>query len=327
MTPPRLSAPPTTPGGSPPSEGPPAGAPRGGAPGPGNSPRPGGSPAPHAQAQAGPSPASGDEPVIDVRGASFGYGGAEVVKEISIRIFRGDSVAILGANGGGKSTLIKGLLGLNEHLRGEVRVLGQPLGRLKGRGRVGYVPQRHTLSTSVVATVGEVVAIGRLPRLGPFSRVRARDRRIIAEALEVVGLGGMQGADVTHLSGGQQRRVLVARALASEPEVLIMDEPTAGVDEEHQKVLARAMIHLAGQGVTLLTVTHELDALAGSVDRVLVVDGGHLTFDGPPAQLGFTGRAPRCEHHEDDDVPAPHEIPRAGVQLRDMHLPMGDADA
>ncbi len=268
------------------------------------------------------------DPVIWLRDASFGYGGNPVVRGVTLEIARGDSLAVLGANGGGKSTLVKGLLGLNEQLSGDVRVLGDPLGRLKGRGRVGYVPQRHTLSTSVVATVGEVVAIGRLPRLGPFGRMRAPDRAIVADALEVVGLGGLQRADVTHLSGGQQRRVLVARALAAEPEVLVMDEPTAGVDEENQRVIARAMIHLAGTGVTLLTVTHELDALSEAVDRVLVVDAGRVVFDGAPGDLARRpDRLHLCEHHEEDDAPEPHEIPRSGVPLRDLRLPLGDTHA
>ncbi|MEP7161053.1 MAG: metal ABC transporter ATP-binding protein [Dermatophilaceae bacterium] len=268
------------------------------------------------------------DPVISLRDASFGYGGSAVVRGITLEVARGDSLAVLGANGGGKSTLVKGLLGLNEQLSGDVRVLGEPLGRLKGRGRVGYVPQRHTLSTSVVATVGEVVAIGRLPRLGPFGRMRAPDRAIVADALEVVGLGGLQRADVTHLSGGQQRRVLVARALAAEPEVLVMDEPTAGVDEENQLLIARAMIHLAGAGVTLLTVTHELDALSGAVDRVIVVDGGRIVFDGAPGDLARRpDRLHLCDHHEEDDAPEPHEIPRSGVPLRDVRLPLGDAHA
>lgn len=177
--------------------------------------------------------------VIDVRSASFGYAGRTIVSGIDLHVDRGESLAVLGPNGCGKSTLVRGLLGLNDHLGGKVRVLGDPLAGLRRRSLIGYVPQRHTLSTSVVATVGEIVAIGRLPHTGLLGRLRRRDLQIVTHALEVVGLGGMEKADVTHLSGGQQRRVLVARAMAAEPEILIMDEPTAGVDESNQAVWPR----------------------------------------------------------------------------------------
>ncbi len=285
------------------------------------------SPTPAAGPVGGGERASSRRTVIDLRGASFGYAGTPVVSDLDLTLRQGESLALLGANGCGKSTLVRGLLGLNERLGGHVEILGERPDRLTRRGRIGYVPQRHTLSTSVVATVGEIVAIGRLPRLPLVGRFRARDRQIVAEALDLVGLGGMQRRDVTHLSGGQQRRVLVARALASQPELLIMDEPTAGVDEEHQRVIAAAMRRLAADGVAILTVTHELDALADAVDRAVVMEAGRIVFDGPPQAVSSSapGALHHCDHHEDDEALEPHEIPRAGVPLRDLHLPIGDA--
>lgn len=220
-------------------------------------------------------------PVLELRAASFGYAGRVVVSGVDLTVTRGESLALLGPNGCGKSTLIRGLLGLTEHIDGEIRLFGQPAAALRRRSALGYVPQRHTLSSSVVATVGEVVMIGRLPHHGLFRRPGRRDRAIVEHALEVVGLEGRAGADVTHLSGGQQRRVLVARALAAEPEILIMDEPTAGVDESNQRLLAAAMHHLASEGVTLLTVTHELEGLATAIDRVVLMQGGRVMSDSP----------------------------------------------
>jgi len=258
------------------------------------------------------------DPVIDVRGASFGYGGRTVVTDIDLQVARGESIALLGPNGCGKSTLVKGLLGLDDHLGGSAYVLGKPIGRPSRHSALGYVPQRHTLSTSVVATVEEIVAIGRLPAKRFATMLTAHDRAIIEGALEVVGLGGMGRHDVTHLSGGQQRRVLVARALASEPEILIMDEPTAGVDESNQHVLARAMIRLAEQGVTLLTVTHEIEALEDAIGRVVAMSGGRIVYDG--ALADYRGEGNPGGHHLHEH--AHHIVGHAHGVRQSMPLPV-----
>ena len=164
------------------------------------------------------------------------------------------------------------------------------------------MPQRHTLTGSVRATAEEIVSTGRLVRQSWWGRPSATDRQVIARALEVVGLADRAGADVNTLSGGQQRRVLIARALAAEPEVLVMDEPTAGVDTANQHVLAEVLGRLAAQGVTMLIVTHEMDAFADVVTRVVVVDRGGITFDGQPRRLpGPRVRGP---------ARAPHPPPR-----------------
>ncbi|HET8982633.1 MAG TPA: ATP-binding cassette domain-containing protein, partial [Pedococcus sp.] len=170
-------------------------------------------------------------PVIELQHASFGYADAVVVRDVTLSIAPGEVVALLGPNGSGKSTLVKGLLGLSEQLGGEARLFGVPREDFEDHPRLGYVPQRHTLSASVRATVEEIVAVGRLahrrwwrPSLGAPA-----DALIIRQCLEVVGLADRAEADVSTLSGGQQRRVLIARALAANPDVLVMDEPTAGV--------------------------------------------------------------------------------------------------
>lgn len=227
-----------------------------------------------------------DRPVLELRGAAFGYAGRPVVTDVDLTVRRGEVVAVLGPNGSGKTTLVKGLLGLSEHLSGEVSVLGTPLARLRDRTRVGYVPQRHTLVGGVRATVAEVVDTGLLPSR-PWWRPASRaERERVREAVDVAGLGDRLRFDVDSLSGGQQRRVLIARALVARPEVLVMDEPTAGVDRASQAVLAEVLHRLADEGTTLVVVTHELAALHGIVDRIVEVDTGHVTFDGSPKRYG-----------------------------------------
>lgn len=256
--------------------------------------------------------------VVDVQAAAFGYAGRAVVSAIDLRIFAGESIALLGPNGSGKSTLVKGLLGLTEHLEGKVLIAGKPLSAL-GRGeRIGYVPQRHTLSSSVVATVGEVVMIGRLAHLGWWGRPGRRDHAIVEESLDAVGLTGFSRSDVTHLSGGQQRRVLVARALAAQPPVLIMDEPTAGVDEVNQRILAATIQRLTARGVAVVTVTHELDALAPVISRAIAMQGGRIVADGPPTQVSARVPAGHHHHHLPTAAPAAFSI-GIEAQLRGHH--------
>lgn len=221
-------------------------------------------------------------PAVQLRSATFGYAGRPVITDVDLRVAAGEVVAVLGPNGSGKTTLVKGLLGLSEHLSGEVEVLGTPLARLKDRTRIGYVPQRHTLVGGVRATVAEVVATGLLARRPWWRPATRQDRQDVVDAVEAAGLADRLRFDVDSLSGGQQRRVLIARALVSRPDVLVMDEPTAGVDRASQDVLSNVLQRLGRAGTTMLIVTHELLALRGIVDRIVEVDTGHLTFDGPP---------------------------------------------
>jgi len=261
-----------------------------------------------------PAPGNGSAAIVSLRGASFGYEGHPVVSEVTLDIHAGEVVAILGPNGSGKSTLVKGLLGLNDHLAGEAALFGTPIDRFRDHARLGYVPQRHTLSTSVRATVDEIVAIGRLPHQGWLGRPNHQDRLIIRESLAVVGLDDRSTVDVSTLSGGQQRRVLIARALAAQPDVLIMDEPTAGVDLASQEILSQVLARLAQRGATMVIVTHELQALRGVLTRIVQVNGGRITFDGTPAGhariQGALSSGPDGHHHDDENAPAAY--PAAG---------------
>ncbi len=266
-------------------------------------------------------------PVIRLRDAAFGYDRRPVISGVDLDIDAGETVAVLGANGSGKSTLVKGLLGISEHLGGEVELFGEPLMRFRQRFLLGYVPQRHTLSAAMRATVSEIVAIGRLPHLRWAPRLTRADRRIVADAIDIVGLGGLARHDVSTLSGGQQRRVLIARALASQPEVLVMDEPTAGVDVASQRLLVDVIARLVDDGATLLVVTHEVAALAPVLRRAITVEAGRVVADRPLdprlaqaaagwgaagwTATGFDGGGPG--HVEHTDPGHCHELPDASV--------------
>lgn len=241
---------------------------------------------------------SGAVPVLSLRSATFGYADRALVGELTLTVRAGEVLAILGPNGAGKSTIVKGILGLATQFGGEVELFGRPRDEAGEPGRVGYVPQRHTLASGVRATVWEVVSAGRLTRRPWLRRSNARDREVIRRSIDLVGLTDRSRTDVGALSGGQQRRVLIARALAGEPEILVMDEPTAGVDAAAQQVLATVLGRLAGTGVTMVIVTHELAALAGLVTRVVVVDQGRVVFDGSPTAFAeATGPGPGTDGH------------------------------
>ena len=218
--------------------------------------------------------------VIRVVHAAVSYGAREVLRDVSLDLPAGQVVAVLGANGSGKSTLIRAVLGLVALSRGEIELFGQPRRRFRQWSRIGYVPQRLGAGSGVPATVGEVVASGRLARRGVFRLPRQADRTAVRIALEDVGLAGRIGDPVTTLSGGQQQRTLIARALAGEPDLLILDEPTAGVDAASQEAFAGTLGRFQARGGTVLLVAHELGPLAPLIDRAVVVHQGRIAHDG-----------------------------------------------
>ena len=222
-------------------------------------------------------------PVVCLHHASFGYDGASAARA-DLVVHAGEVVALLGANGSGKSTIVKGMLGLIDHLDGDVEWFGQPMAAFRERWRVGYVPQRELAASPVPSTLEEVVRSGRVARVGLLGRYRSADRRAVASAIHTVGLDDRRRTPVRQLSGGQQRRALVARALAGDAEVLVLDEPFAGVDHDSQEALAATFRDLAASGVTLIIVLHEIGPLEGVVTRSICLDGGVVLYDGPPGQ-------------------------------------------
>lgn len=246
--------------------------------------------------------------LIETRRATFGFADRPVVSEVTMDVRPGEVIALLGPNGSGKSTLVRGLLGLVALQAGEVRLFGRPHGEFTDRARIGYVPQRHSLSAAVRATASEVVAVGRLPRRPWWRPASREDGGIVADALAAVGLADRANEEVATFSGGQQRRVLIARALAQVPDVLVMDEPTAGVDAQNQAALADVLEGLAARGTSMVIVTHELTALRSIVTRVVAMDAGRIAFDGTPAEYAAAtapGSAQQPHDHHCLDATGP----------------------
>jgi zinc transport system ATP-binding protein len=233
-------------------------------------------------------------PVVEFRGCDIGYEGHAVVHGLDLVVASGEVLGILGANGSGKSTTIRGLLGLTPVLAGEIRLFGTPRSEFRNGGRIGYVPQRQTVAGGIPSTVREVVASGRLTRLRPWTRQTSADRQAVTDALATVDLTDHEHTTMTALSGGQQRRVLIARALATRPDLLVLDEPTAGVDRANQEALATALGTLVDQGTTIILITHELGPVEPLITRAVVLRDGRVVHDGPPID-------DEHHHHHDDE--------------------------
>ena len=226
--------------------------------------------------------------VIRVRHAAVSYAGREVLRDVSLDLPAGEMWAVLGSNGSGKSTLIRAVLGLVPLARGEIELFGVAQRRFRNWSRIGYVPQRIGAGSGVPATVGEVVASGRLARRGAFRPTRAGDRAAVRKALADVGLADRIGDPVAVLSGGQQQRTLIARALAGEPDLLILDEPTAGVDADSQEAFAGTLRRFQRRGGTVLLVAHELGPLEPLIDRAVVIHEGLIAYQGVvPEPAGY----------------------------------------
>jgi len=219
---------------------------------------------------------------IELTDGAVAINGRPILRGIDLRVEAGEFVALLGANGSGKSTLVRALTGLRPLAHGELRLFGTALEHFDDWQRIGYVPQRAGATSGVPASVWEVVASGRLTRRRLLRRLSRADRLAIDDALEVVGLSDRRRDGVAQLSGGQQQRALIARALAGEPELIFLDEPTAGVDVPNQLALAEALRQLKTRGATIVLVTHELGPLAELVDRAVVMRDGRVAYDGAP---------------------------------------------
>jgi zinc transport system ATP-binding protein len=216
-----------------------------------------------------------DQPLIELHSVSFSYETGRVLTDVSLKIMPMDYVVLLGANGSGKSTLLKVAVGLLKPTSGTALLFGRPATDARARERVGYVPQRAVISSRLPATVLEVVLAGRAAqrRFGGFTRT---ERQQALRALERVGMQDFARRRIGELSGGQQQRVLIARALVSDPELLILDEPTAGVDRDSQIAFARVLRELNADGVAIVIVAHDLGAVAPDVRRVLALHQGHI---------------------------------------------------
>ena len=225
-------------------------------------------------------------PLVRLEGVSFAYGTEPVLEDVSLEIGPRQLVGVIGPNGAGKSTLLKVMVGLLPPTTGRVELFGLPIAQFRERWRIGYVPQRPALlGSGVPATVEEVVSAGRLARLGALGRRGPLDREATLRAIATVGLEARQRDPMDRLSAGQQQRALIARALASEPQLLLLDEALAGVDLDTQEGLYALFRRLtAERGLAVVFVSHDVGVLATQVS-VMACINRRLLFWGSPEAL------------------------------------------
>ncbi|MBD3175053.1 MAG: ATP-binding cassette domain-containing protein [Armatimonadia bacterium] len=246
----------------------------------------------------------GEAAAVEMHDVRFSYGTTRVLESADLAIERGEFVGVVGPNGGGKTTLLKLILGLLTPDAGAVRVLGQPP-RMASHA-LGYVPQHFSPDPRFPMTVLDVVLLGRLGCGRGFGPFTSDDRQRVSAALDRVGLEGKGGLPYAELSGGQRQRALIARALVSEPEILVLDEPTAGLDPAIEREVLRLLREL-NDSMTLILVTHDLTFVADGLETVLCVSSGQVvrhptvalhdvTSDLLSELLGADVRAVRHDH-------------------------------
>ena len=223
---------------------------------------------------------------VELRDVSFAYAsGRPVLENVDLALGQGEFVAVAGPNGGGKTTLVRIVLGLERPSAGTALLWGEPAHRISGRQALGYLAQRSEAGGDAPATVREVVSAGRLASGRLVGRLRAGDRALVEEAIGRVGLEPFADRPLRTLSGGMQQRAFIAKALAAQPSLLVLDEPTTGVDAESQESIAALLAGLHGElGVTIVYVSHEFGAVEHHVERLVLVRRT-IVFDGPPHEL------------------------------------------
>ena len=222
--------------------------------------------------------------LVELEDISFGYTASPVLRGVSLSVEQGEYVGIVGPNGSGKSTLLRLVLGLHEPDSGSARLFGRPAGAFVERERVGYVAQDVTGNASKMPiTVAEVVLMGRFPHAG-FGRIGPEDRSLARDALGTVGIDHLADRRIAKLSGGQRQRAYIARALAGEADLLVLDEPTVGVDAESVDAFFELLGRLNREGMTVLLVEHDIGAVLEHAGRVVCLNR-EVYFDGPPAEF------------------------------------------
>jgi ABC-type Mn2+/Zn2+ transport system ATPase subunit len=224
---------------------------------------------------------------LEVENMAVTYNGQLALQDVTFQVPHGARVAVVGPNGAGKSTLFKALVGLLPLRRGRILIHGLPLGA--HQDCVAYVPQRGEVDWRFPVTVADVVMMGRYGRLGWLKNPSEQDRAVVARSLEQMGIAHLAQRAIGELSGGQQQRTFLARALAQEPHVLLMDEPFTGVDAATQEATLVLLDELRDQQVTVMLSTHDLNLAATRFDRVLLLNRRLIGF-GPPSQV-FTAQA------------------------------------
>lgn len=224
--------------------------------------------------------------VISLEKVSFSYTRDPIIKNVSLNVHKGDYLGIVGPNGGGKSTLIKLMLGLIKPSSGTVKLYDTELAQFTQWSKIGYVPQNKIhIDIAFPATVREVVAMGRISKKKLFSRLNVNDNEIIERSLRQVDMYAYKDKLIGDLSGGQQQRVIIARALAGEPEIIFLDEPTVGVDTKTQKQFYELLRTLNKTlDLTLILISHELDVVAHEATELAYINRT-LEYYGEPEEF------------------------------------------
>jgi zinc transport system ATP-binding protein len=224
--------------------------------------------------------------VIEAEGVTFAYEERPVVEDVSLAVEEGEFVGLIGPNGSGKTTLLKLVLGLQRPDSGTVRLFGEPTDEFVDGERLGYVSQKSTeADRAMPITVREVVTMGRYPHAG-LRRLREEDREIVESALDRVGISDLADRRINRLSGGQKQRAYIARALASEADLLALDEPTVGVDADSRDRFYDLLNELNGRGITIVLIEHDIGVVTEHVDTVVCINRELLHHGSPETFAG-----------------------------------------
>lgn len=226
-------------------------------------------------------------PIFDVKNLNFRVGDQEILKDISFQIFNGEYVAIIGPNGGGKTTLVRMLLGLSKPTSAEIRIYGKKLSRFKEWNKIGYVPQRAShVDANFPATVEDIVEMGRVSKRAFFSTLSKEDKAMVHDAMLTMDVVDLKDKMIGTLSGGQRQRVMIARALASKPEILILDEPNTGVDMVSQKRFYTLLSKLnKEENITIVFITHDVGVIADDIGRLFTINQKATICNNPKEAL------------------------------------------
>lgn len=226
------------------------------------------------------------QPLLELKDVSFSYGVTPVLEGVSLHLHPGQFAALVGPSGAGKTSLLRLLLGTLQPTHGEVLLHGRAL-KEGLTPQVGYVPQLETVDWRFPVTVEQVVLMGRVRRASVWPWPSAADKQLVNETLERLDLAGLAGRHIRDLSGGQQQRVFLARALISEPDLLVLDEPTTGVDVRTAENVLHLLAHLNQQGITILMTTHDLNAAAAHLPWVICLNR-RVVAQGAPEDIFTT---------------------------------------
>lgn len=216
-----------------------------------------------------------DQPILDVKNVSVKFSGHVAIEDISFHLHVGERVALVGPNGAGKSTLFKVIAGVLPATTGEVKIFGSSSGE---HICIAYIPQRSQIDWHFPVSVEDVVMMGRAAKMKPFLPPDRHHREIVRHALATVDMQDLASRQISQLSGGQQQRMFIARALAQEAELMLMDEPLTGLDDPAQESLLNLMKKLQAEKVTIMAATHDLDQAAQYFDRIMLLNHQMICF-------------------------------------------------